>query len=314
MAPMSESPTAPHSFGIPGLSKYIYGTTRLGDAKIPVEGRINIARAAMDSGVWFHASRQYGDALEVLGRAFDQDRSRVPRLFFKIGNNNLAELRANISEQLAPLGIDHMDVGQLCLSGEYAEEFRRGGQCYADFRRLKDEGLVRNFVLEVFPWTSDVPYDALRAGRTKGVIDAFIFYLNPLQRFASNKLWEAIRKEGASVIAMRTVCGAPVHALRDVPGAAWMPYLKTRAAEVAPIFERSGIADWTEFCVRFAFSFPQVRATVGSTSRSENLAAFLRLTSPVTVAPLPHDIVEELGELQRRWSDETDIRAQPWTM
>jgi len=311
---MSENPTARHSLGIPGLSKYIYGTTRLGDSKIPADDRVKIARTAMESGVWFHASRQYGDALEVLGRAFDQNRSQVPRLFFKIGNNNLAELRANIGEQLAPLGIDHMDVGQLCLSGEYAEEFRRGGQCYADFRRLKDEGLVRNFVFEVFPWTSEVPYDALKSGRTKGIIDAFIFYLNPLQRFASNKLWDLIQKEGGSVIAMRTVCGAPVHALRDVPGAAWVPYLKTRAAEVAPIFERSGIVDWSEFCVRFAFSFPQVRATVGSTSRPENLSTFLRLTAPATVAPLPTDIVEALVKLQRRWSDETDIHAQPWTM
>ena len=46
--------------------------------------------------------------------------------------------------------------------------------------------------------------------------------------------------------------------------------------------------------MRFAFSFPQVRATVGSTSRPENLSTFLRLTAPATVAPLPTDIVEAL--------------------
>jgi aryl-alcohol dehydrogenase-like predicted oxidoreductase len=269
---------------------------------------------AMESGVWFHTSRQYGDALEVLRHAFDEDRARIPQLFFKIGNNNLAELRASIREQIEVLGVDHMDVGQLCLGGAYAEEFRTGGQCYADFRRLKDEGLVRNFVMEVFPWTSEVPYEALKAGRTAGLIDAFIFYLNPLQRFADNRLWELIRETGASVIAMRTVCGAPVHDLRDVPGAAWASYLKARAAEVAPIFERSGIADWTEFCVRFAFSFPQVRATVGSTSRAENLAAFLRVADTQTVAPLAPDIVEDIATLHTRWSDETDIHAKPWTM
>ena len=58
-------------FGITGLSNYVYGTTRLGDTALPVADRIAIARAAMDSGVWFHTSRQYGEALEVLGRAFD---------------------------------------------------------------------------------------------------------------------------------------------------------------------------------------------------------------------------------------------------
>ena len=31
--------------------------------------------------------------------------------------------------------------------------------------------------------------------------------------------------------------------------------------EVVPLFERSGIESWTEFCVRFAHSFPLVRAT-----------------------------------------------------
>lgn len=310
---MSTTPASAHPFGIPGLSRYVYGTTRLGDATIPVEDRVRIARAAMDSGVWFHTSRQYGDALEVLGRAFDQDRAHVPQLFYKIGNNNLAEVRANIAEQLAPLGLGHMDVGQLCLGGDYADQFARGGQIYADLRRLKDEGLVRHFVMEVFPWTSEAPYAALKAGRTAGVVDAFIFYLNPLQRFAANNLWDLIHDTGASVIAMRTVCGAPVHVLRDVPGAAWVPYLQTRAVEVAPIFERSGVQDWAEFCVRFAFSFPQVRATIGSASRKQNLDTHLRLAAG-PVAPLPPEIVAELVKLQYRWSDETDIRATPWTM
>lgn len=299
---------------IPGLSRYIYGTTRLGDAAIPVEDRVAIARRAIDAGVWLHTSRQYNDALEVLRRAFDVDRSRLPKLFVKIGNNNYGELCANILEQTNPLGIDHIDVGQLCLGGEYADQFRSGGACYDDFRRLKDEGLVHNFVMEVFPWTSAVPYEALKAGYTDGVVDAFIFYLNPLQRFADNRLWDLIREKNVPVIAMRTVCGAPVHRLRDVPGAAWVPYLQERAVEVAPVFERSGIADWAEFCVRFAFSFPQVVATVGSASRTANLDRLLALTSGPKVEPLPADIVAELATLQSRWSDETDIHATPWTM
>ena len=311
---MTQLPPSPIPGAVlPGLSRYIYGTTRLGDGKIPVADRIKVARAAMATGVWFHTSRQYGDALEVLGQAFAADPGRVPRMVFKIGNDNLAQLRASIHDQLAPLGLKHMDVGQLCLGGAYAEEFRRGGQCYADFRRVKEEGLVRNFVVEVFPWTSEGPYEALKAGYTDGIIDAFIFYLNPLQRFAANKLWDLLREKNAPVIAMRTVCGAPVHTLRDVPGAAWTPYLQARAVEVAPIFERSGITDWTEFCVRFAFSFPQVRATVGSTCHEANLETFVRLGAQTT-KPLPTETLAELTRLQRRWSDETDIHAQPWTM
>jgi aryl-alcohol dehydrogenase-like predicted oxidoreductase len=295
-------------------SRYIYGTTRLGDPKFPADERVKIARAAMASGVWFHTSRQYGDALEILGRAFDEDRARVPRLIVKIGNNDLAELRASIRENIVPMGVDHVDVGQLCLGGRYADEFRTGGGCFDDFRRLKEEGLVGSFVMEVFPWTSRTSLEALRAGHTDGIIDAFIFYLNPLQRFASNELWDLIREKGAAIIAMRTVCGAPVHRLRDVPGAAWLPYLQERAAEVAPVFEASGVADWTEFCVRFAFSFPLVRATVGSTIRRAYLDEYLRIAGRGRIDPLPRATVAELERLQRRWSDQVDVRAAPWTM
>ena len=46
-----------------GITSYIYGTTRLGDDKIPRSERLKTAHAAMDSGVWFHTSRAYGDAL-----------------------------------------------------------------------------------------------------------------------------------------------------------------------------------------------------------------------------------------------------------
>ncbi|HNZ71383.1 MAG TPA: hypothetical protein PKJ43_02110, partial [Prolixibacteraceae bacterium] len=92
----------------------------------------------------------------------------------------------------------------------------------------------------------------------------------------------------------------------------WKEYLQKRAAEVAPVFERSGIKSWTEFCVRFAHSFSQVRATVGSTSNAENLNEFLLAAE--SIEPLPYDIVHDIVKLQYRWSDEMDIHAEPWSM
>jgi hypothetical protein len=97
-----------------------------------------------------------------------------------------------------------------------------------------------------------------------------------------------------------------------VPGYAWKPYLQERAAEIAPIFERSGIQNWTEFCVRFAHSFPQVRATVGATSQVENLNDFLLAAENIEL--LPKDIQDEIIQLQYRWSDEFDRKAEIWTM
>jgi predicted aldo/keto reductase-like oxidoreductase len=308
MTASSLQPTGP----LTDLSKFIYGTTRLGDGKIQFDDRVKMARAAMDAGVWFHTSHQYGDALKVLREAFDQDRERVPRMIFKIGWNSIEEMRQTIQLNIEPLGVDHMDIGQLCLGGKLAQEFASGGKCYEDFRKIREEGLVHRFVLEVFPWTSQVPLAALRGGHPKGVIDGYIFYLNPLQRFASNELWDALLELDEPIVAMRTVGGGDVHRLRDVPGAAWKDYLRQRAVQIAPLYDRSGCRTWPEFCVRFVYGFPQVRATVGATSRPENLRAFLDAVK--AIQPLPKDIQSEIIALQSRWSDQTDVHAEPWSM
>ncbi|MBI9072747.1 MAG: aldo/keto reductase [Melioribacteraceae bacterium] len=294
------------------ITPYIYGTTRLGDDKIPREQRLKTAYAAMESGVWFHTARMYGDALEVLGETFRNKQNNIPKIIIKMGWENIPQLRESILENINPLGIDGVQLGQLCLSGGLEQDFANGGNCFKVFEELKNEGLVKGFVVEVFPWTSDAPLKALRAGYLEGIIDGFIFYLNPLQRFAANELWNEIATRNYPVIAMRTVSGGPVHSLRDIPGFAWKDYLQKRAVEMAPIFERSGIKNWTEFCMRFAHSFPMVKATVGSSSKIENLNQFLKAKENIKI--LPSDILDEISSLQKRWSDETDIKAERWSM
>lgn len=291
------------------LSRYIYGTTRLGDESIEFDDRVKIARAAMDAGIWFHTSHQYGNALQVLRTAFDQDRANVPYLIFKIGWDSLAEIESQIRLQIEALDIPMMPVGQLCLGENLAKEFVSGGPGIDGLNRLKDQGLVGSYVVEVFPWTSAAPTAAIQSGNADKLVDAFIFYLNPLQRFASNELWDLIRDQGKSIVAMRTVSGGNVHRMRD--GAA-PDYLRDRAAQVAPIFDRSGIPSWTEFCMRYVYGFPQVLATVGATSKQENLAEFL--SAYKNAQPLPPEIHEEIVALQREWADSHDAHAEPWSM
>jgi predicted aldo/keto reductase-like oxidoreductase len=309
---MSHGQAVDKSHLLADISPYVYGTTRLGDDRIEFADRVTLARAAMDAGVWLHTSHAYGNALQVLRAAFDQDRGRIPKLIVKLGWNSMEELRAIVQKHLDVLGVESLELGQLCLSGTLAEQYASGGKCYEEFARLREEGAVRRFVLEVFPWTSDGALRGLRGGYPEGIVDGYILYLNPLQRFASNELWEVLAERQEPLIAMRTVAGGNIHRLRDVPGYAWKPYLQERAAEVAPIFERSNVPGWTEFCVRFAHGFPQVRATVGATSKLENLREFLQAAE--TLEPLPNDIYEEIGKLQARWSDELDRKAEPWTL
>lgn len=294
------------------LPPYIYGTTRLGDQNLPMEERVQVAHAAMQGTTWFHTSHAYGNALQVLRLAFDQDETRIPKLIVKIGWKNIEELRDVVHQHLIALRSETLEVGQLCLSESLAEEYASGGECYEEFSRLKQQGLVNRFVLEVFPWTSDVALEALRGGYPEGIVDGYIFYLNPLQRFASNELWDELVERNEPMIAMRTVAGGNIHRLRDVPGYAWKSYLQERAGEVVPIFERSSIESWTQFCMRFAHSFPQVRATIGATSKLENLREFL--SAAEHIEPLPADMIEEIVKLHYRWSDDLDRKAEHWSM
>ncbi len=293
------------------ISRFMYGTTRLGDESIPFAERVKTARAAMETGVWFHTSHTYGDTFRVLRAAFDEDRAHVPPAIFKIGWDSIPQMRDVIRQNLEPLGLERMAIGQLCLGGPLAEEFRMGGPCYEGFKQLQEKGLVDRFVLEVWPWNSHVALDALRAGYPQGIVDGYIFYFNPLQRFVSNELFDLLRERDQPILALRTVAGGPVQRQRDVPGAA-PDYLRARAAQVAPLFERSGCETWTDFCVRFVFGVPQVRATIGATSRIENLQEFLDAAR--SSEPLANDIQAEVHNLQSSWYEEHDRHAAPWSM
>lgn len=294
------------------LPPFVYGTTRLGHGDVPRERQLAMARTAVDAGLWLHTSRQYDHALEVLGEVFAEQPDRVPPLIVKLGGGTTGDIRATIAANTGPLGVERIELGQLNPVGALAEALASGGPLLSDLAAIKDDGLVGRYVLEIFPWTSAAPLAALRAGHLDGLVDGVITYLNPLQRFAANDLWDELLARDISIIAMRTVAGAPIQVLRDVPGAAWRPYLQERAVEVAPIVERSGIASWAEFCLRFVRSTPQVVATVGSASRPEQLAVLLEQSRRVET--LDPELVEELFALQRRWSEEVDVHAEPWSM
>lgn len=291
------------------LSRYVFGTTRMGDGAIPHEDRVKTALAAMDSGVWFHTSHQYGDALTVLRAAFDQAPEKKPNLIYKIGWSSVEEVEGQIRTQIDALGKDKMEIGQLCPGGDLAEDIKKGGSGHAGLMKLKESGLVNSFVLEVFPWTSSTALEAIKSGNAAGLIDAVIFYLNPLQRFASNELWDLIQEKGFPIVAMRTVSGGDI---RQLAVNAWAEYQKPRAQQVLPLFEASGIEKWSEFSARFSLGLPGVKATVGATSRLDGLAELLQSTSHTE--PLDPNMVIEIQALQRQWSDEVDMKAEPWTM
>lgn len=292
------------------LSCYVYGTTRLGDESISFPDRVAIAREAIQAKLWIHTSHQYGDALNVIRAALDEDRTAVPAIIFKIGHSTSKEVEGQVMLQIEALNIGGMSIGQLCPSGPLAEDLCNGGPGVAELQTMKSKGLVGRFVMEAWPWTSDIAIRTILAGHADGLIEGYIFYLNPLQRFVTNKLWDLLLERDIPIVAMRTVAGGNVMQTLANPNAP--NYLKHRAGQIAPIFAQSGISSWTEFAARYSLGFAQVRATVGATARSANLSEFIAATHQAK--PLPDDLVKEILILQREWSDTHDQHAAPWSM
>jgi hypothetical protein len=277
---------------------------------VPYDQRLAVAEEALKSGVWFHTSHTYGETLGVLREAQDAIGLPTPPAIFKIGWSSVEEIRKVIGENLNPLGASKMAVGQLCLGGEVAEEFGTGA-CYEGLEAIRTEGLVDRYVLECWPWASKMPLEVMKSGLADDLLDGLIFYLNPLQRFVSDDLWDLIVEKQIPVVAMRTVCGGSLTGLIK-RGEEQPSYLTERAKAMVPIFEESECESWPEFCVRFALSFPFVRATVGSSSRQTAFHQLVELAEDPK--PLARDVVESVLTLHRKWAKEHDQFAEPWSM
>ncbi len=289
-----------------------YGTTRLGDESTPLDLRVKVARQAMATKLWFHTSHQYGDTLRVLNHAFKEAPGEIPKLMIKIGGESVEQMRADIQKNIQAMGVPGVEVGQLCPGGAIADELAHGGPAYEGLLKIKREGLVKSYVLEVFPWTSETAYQALKGGHLAGTVDALIFYFNPLQRFASNKLWDLVQERDFPLLALRTVGGGDVRSLAADPANAWMRYWHDRAKEILPVFEASGVKTWQEFCVRFAASYSGVVGTIGASGKIERVKEWMALAE--TRSPLPQNTLDAITALQRQWSDDVDMKAKPWTM
>jgi hypothetical protein len=83
---------------------------------------------------------------------------------------------------------------------------------------------MRRFVLNMFLRTSRTASGRVRGGYPQGIVDGYIFYLNP-QRFASNELWDLIQEQHEPIIAMHWFPAVGSQATRRA-GAAWKEYLQ----------------------------------------------------------------------------------------
>jgi aryl-alcohol dehydrogenase-like predicted oxidoreductase len=292
------------SFDTVALSSFTFGCMSLGGNPDELKAHVGVARAAMESGVWFHASQEYagGGAFMIMRHAFAENRARVPKLILKIRCDNAAVLKFDVEDALRRLNVERVDLAQLCRAKHdrrpVVDDFLTKGEMWQVCQTLQKEGKVGQFVLEIFESFSS---DAIRAVQAE-LFPAYIFYFSPGERQTSNELFELLEQRKENLISLRTLCGGMldprrIEALRDKePGHSNL----ARFAALKPIHEKSGCASWVEFSMSFLKSFPSMRTTIAGTSKREHLQELLEADR--AAKPMNPALAAEIKSLHRQWA------------
>src|SRR5438876_565662 len=105
---------------LPEISRYTFGTMSLGSGQYDMAADVKVARGAVVTCVWFYTSADYGDTFRVLRRAFDEERGCVPKIIAKMDAQVPARTRAVVEETLGGLGIEKIDIAQMCWHADKA--------------------------------------------------------------------------------------------------------------------------------------------------------------------------------------------------
>ena len=270
------------------LTPFTFGSMSLGRNPADVTQDLQVARRAMEAGVWFHSSPTYnqGFTFMVLRQAFAENRAGVPRMVMKVRDATPSLMRFEVEDSCRRLGLDALDVAQLVSMdpnpGNLVDQLRDGGGPLVDeLASLRARGLIREAVLFLTPQNSDGAVEATQSG----LIDGVILYWNACQRDCSATAWQAIQEKGIPALALRTLGGGP----SDKKSSA-------KSAALAELIQAAGCRSATDFNLRLAASEPAIRATIGGTSSISHLEEYLSAASEVK--PLPEDILRQVVQLQ----------------
>ena len=233
-------------------------------------------------------------------------------LFRSLSGDTLDEVRGQVELQLKALNLEQLNVGQLHTGGALAADLIAGGTSLDGLRKLKKEGLVGGFTLEVHPWTSKIALEHLRGGHGRDVIEGYSFYFNPLQRYALNDLFELIVKERRPILSIRTMAGGPADK-QAARSANPEDFMQKRASELLPLYTKAGYMNWTDFSMNFIFSQPGVLCTIGSCSTPAHLDDYLTVLKQ-DKKPFNPELFKQISDLQTKWSQEKDVNAPDWSM
>lgn len=268
-----------------------------------LDEHIRVARAAMEASIWFHASPTYhrGFTYMVLRMAFDEARHQVPPMMVKIRCGTAKLLRFEVEDVLRRLDIDAISMAQLVFTetgpAPLVHDFLNGGPIAETCDQLRQEGKVLQFAPQCGKATSE----ALLPLADRECFDGFVLYLNPLQRDASHELWELLQRKSTPLWALRTVAGALGEPGRYKNHCIENPEDPRNAAlaQMMKICQELGLT-WTQFCLRYVHSLPNVATTIGGTANLNHLQHYL--DSAHQTAALPEDVMVRVDELRNEIS------------
>jgi aryl-alcohol dehydrogenase-like predicted oxidoreductase len=270
------------------FSWFTFGSMSLGRDPADITNDLAVARRALEAGVWFHSSPTYnqGFTFMVLRQAFDEDRTRVPRMVIKVRDASVPLMRFEVEDSCRRIGLDGIDVAQLVsmdpAPGNLVDQLRGSGGPLADeLASLRARGLIRQAVLFLTPQNSDAAVEAMKSGLIEGVI----LYWNACQRDCSDTAWAAIRQKGIPALALRTLGGGPSDERS-----------RAKSTALAELIAAAGCRDATEFNLRLAASEPAIRTTIGGTASLAHLEDYLKAAD--NPAPLPAGIMQRVERLQ----------------
>ncbi|MEO5961134.1 MAG: aldo/keto reductase [Opitutaceae bacterium] len=285
---------------IPPTTFFTFGCMSLGKDLLKLDDHIRVARAAMDAGVWFHASPTYnrGFTYMILRMAFDESRSQVPPMIIKIRCGTPKLLRFEVEDALSRLKIDRIDVAQLVFteSGGYkpfTDDIARNGPIAAVCESLRREGKVAQFCPQVDRESSQAFLPIAKK------FDGFVLYLNPLERDVDDAMWAYLQEQGTPLWALRTLSGAagvPARLEKRRADSPADPNL-AKAERTIALSKEIGCASWTELCMRYAKSEPRLVTTIGGTGDMGHLNEFLTRAKQAT--PLPPEVMTRIDEIRR---------------
>lgn len=273
---------------LPKISRFVFGTSNTNDRTNPEH--LKVVRMAMDAGVWFHTSTEYGKdgaVLAILKEAFQEKPSNVPPVIAKVVSSSAEVFRATVEKILTELGIERIDMAQV-LSGPAAAKFAPDQPMYETMCALQQEGKVGCYTYEIFWRFSPNALDVVE----QDLFDSYIFYYNVTNREMTNELYDRLMRSKRPLLSLRTMGGGP-YSYRGTP--------HPEAARVAmeELFEQSGCADRVTFRYRFPLSVPGVVTTIGGPTKCDHLQAIL--DADRNFEPLPPQIVARIQELHRAW-------------